>query len=156
MRHRYIAVILIAIAFSATGSARQLRDRSEQERALIALDKTWGEANIAGDEKFLQDILADDLVASGPAGIVDKAIAIRQSMGVSRARRGASRTTDNYVIRWLGPDTAVMTHKSVLTYRQGPNAATEEHYSLHVWVKRDGRWKVVATQLAPVEGSACK
>jgi len=161
---RSMSLVVAALALTTIGAARQLPDRSadrlhnrsDDDRALIALDKTWGEANTAGDATALQEILADDLVASGPAGIVDKAVAIDQSVGLAKGRKEMSLTSDNFVIRWIGPDTAVMTHRSVLTYRPGRKTRSEEHYSLHVFTKRDGRWKVVATQFVPVEGSACK
>lgn len=51
-------------------------------------------------------------------------------------------------------DTAVMTHRTTITGKRDGKDFTEMRRSMHVWVKRDGRWQVVATQATPIEQPA--
>ena len=54
----------------------------------------------------------------------------------------AFRVADEYQVRFLDDETAVMTHRA---------SAPDPHWSMHVWAKRDGAWQVVATMSTPIE-----
>lgn len=47
-----------------------------------------------------------------------------------------------------------MTHRTTITGKRDGKDFTEMRRSMHVWVKRDGRWQVVATQATPIEQPA--
>jgi hypothetical protein len=103
------------------------------EEDLIALDKQWGEAGMAGDTDTVAVLLSDDLVAVDGSGVGGKA---EQLADNEPAPEGATYEVDNYSVTFLDEDTAIMTH-SVM--------GDEAHYSLHVWSNIDGNWQVVAT-----------
>lgn len=50
-------------------------------------------------------------------------------------------TAGDYKVMFVDDDTAVMTHTV---------GGAQPHRSFHVWAKRDGAWKVVATTAMPI------
>jgi hypothetical protein len=109
----------------------------QDEEALIALDKQWGEAGMKGDKAGVGKLVAEDAVDVEPNGILDKAQAVAavEPPDDPNARYEAS----DYQVKLLGADIAIMTH------------STQDHHSLHVWQKRGGTWLVVATATVPRE-----
>lgn len=74
---------------------------------------------------------------------VTKAEAIADlKAGVGRVE---SNEPDNYSVRVFG-DRAVMAHDGVRKGQREAQAFTERYRSLHVFVKRGGRWQAVASQ----------
>jgi len=132
---RFIVIGLMAVVagvalVAASGDAKD---------ELIALDKKWGKANIAGDKATLGMIYADDVMIVAGDGIVGKADAVEAADGADDPN--APYTAGDYKVMSLGDDAAVMTHTA------------EGHNSLHVWAKRDGKWQVVATAGVPADDS---
>ena len=114
------------------------------ERELTALDQEWTQAGVKGDASILERVLADDYSAANALGkSITKAEAIADLK--SGATKLDTNTADNYNVRVFG-DTAVMTHDGVRTGRREGKAFTERYRSLHVFVRRGGRWQAVASQ----------
>jgi hypothetical protein len=118
-------VLLAASAVAQAGDAD----------ALIALDKQWGEAR---DAATLNPMLADDLLAVSPAGMGDKAQIIADATAADAP--DAPYTVDDYTVKFLSDEVAVMTHSV---------SGDEAHWSMHVWQKQGGAWKVAATASIP-------
>jgi len=118
-------------AFGATASADDTAD-------LIAQDMAWGAAGTKGDTDAVAKLLADDLVAVSGNGVTGK----QGELANEPAPAGTRYEPTNYKVTFLDADTAVMTHGT-----KGADA----HYSLHVWSRKSGQWKVVATSTTPVE-----
>jgi Domain of unknown function (DUF4440) len=133
---RFILLSLLALGAGVAVVAAQ---QQEDKDALIALDQKWGEAGMKNDTATAEALLADDLMSVEPTGILNKAgvIASNQPDPDPNARYQPA----NFQIMFLGPDTAVMSH------------TTPDHNSLHVWAKRGGEWKVVASATVPREES---
>ncbi|MCA1574069.1 MAG: DUF4440 domain-containing protein [Acidobacteria bacterium] len=114
------------------------------EQELTELDRMWTQAGVRGDASILERVLADDYSATNALGkTVTKAEAIADlKSGTSKLD---SNTADNYSVRVFG-DTAVMTHDGVRTGQREGKAFSERYRSLHVFVKRGGKWQVVASQ----------
>ena len=108
---------------------------------LIELDKKWGKANLKADKASLDSIVADDLMAVSPQGMGTKA----QMLEAIEPNENTTYIASDYKVMMLGSDTAVMTHRG--------GGSDEPYGSLHVWIKRDGRWQVVATANVPIQGS---
>jgi hypothetical protein len=124
-----LVVVPLAMAFAYSDATDEL----------IKLDTKWGEANLKGDKAFVGKILADDLMGISPQGMTSKAMILE---GMEPTGETTYNATD-FKVMMLGEDTAVMTH--------GVKVSEGTYGSLHVWVKRDGMWKVVATANVPVE-----
>ena len=130
---RFYAFALLSVVAGAAVLATPLQEQD----ALIALDKQWGEAGMKGDTATLGTILADDVVSVDGTGAMGKAETIAANEAVDDPN--ASYEVGDYQVKLLDDETAVMTH------------STPDHYSLHVWAKRGGNWQVVATASVPRE-----
>jgi Domain of unknown function (DUF4440) len=115
---------------------------SEDSEALIELDKQWGAA-AQGQEAVdaIDRIVAADVVAISPDGLGTKEDMIAQAQGADAPI--GPYMADNYDVRFLSDDVAVMVHHA---------GEPAEHWSLHVWQKKDGAWQVVASATAPSGG----
>ena len=103
--------------------------------ALIELDKQWGEAR---DAASLDALLADGLVGVSPDGVGGKAQIIEENTAADAP--DGPYTAGDFTVKFLSDDVAVMTHSV---------AGDEPHWSMHVWQKQGGAWKVAATASIP-------
>ena len=134
MQQTSVAVLagLLLAAFGVTASADDTAD-------LIAQDMAWGAAGPKGDTSATAKLLADNLVSVSARGVTDKKGELAAS---SPAPAGTRYEPTDYKVMFLDEETAIMTHGT-----KGEDA----HYSLHVWSRKGGQWKVVATSTTPIE-----
>lgn len=127
---RYGVLGLFFLVVSAAATADPTQD-------LIELDKEWGAATMAADAEALRGILSDDVVAVSEDGIggLDEQLA-----DLEAAPEGATYQASDYEVSFLDDNTAIMSHSA---------GGEMPHYSLHVWSKTDGKWKVIATSSTP-------
>ena len=130
--------------------AETVATASSAEQALITLDKEWGEAGLRGDTVALERILADDFMGNSPIGVATKAQNIAEAKTNAPNITNATYVADEYTVRLLDPNTAVMTHRATEKGLDKGKAYNTQHRSMHVWVMRDGRWQVVASQATPI------
>lgn len=123
---------------------------SDAEREVLALEDQWVQAEIHGDEATLQRILDDRFVMTWGSGkTVDKASYIE---GIIEAKGTilSEELTDRIVL--VEGNTVVVVDTDTL---QGKNAAGEPWKLVlrmtTTYVKRDGRWVVLAEQVVPIE-----
>lgn len=105
--------------------------------SLIALDKKWGESSDAAE---VGSLLADEVVVLSPDGNGTKAGVIENATNPEGPV--GPYTAGDYVVKFISDDVAVMTHST---------SGEDPHWSLHVWQKQDGEWKVAATANIPAE-----
>ena len=88
-------------------------------------------------------VLSDGSVFHGTAiganGIGNKEAMLEQAASAEPAT-GPYEASD-YKVRFLADDIAVMVHSTPMP---------EPHWSMHVWQKVDGKWRVAATAAVPV------
>ena len=99
---------------------------------------------------MLERILADDFVGNSPIGVTTKAQNIAEAKTNAPNITNATYVADEYTVRFLDPNTAVMTHRATEKGLNKGKEYNDQHRSMHVWVKRDGRWQVVASQASPI------
>ena len=128
----------------------QVATTPSAEQELIAIDKQWGDAGLKGDSAVLESILADDFIGNSPTGVATKAQNIAEAKTNAANITNATYVADEYTVRFLDPNTAVMTHRAVEKGLNKGKEYSDQHLSMHVWVKRDGRWQVVASQATPI------
>ena len=119
-------ILLLSAGFASAGDAEKL----------IELDKKWGESEGAD---ALAPMLLDEIVAVGADGIGDKEAMLEEADDAEPAT-GPYEAGD-YKVRFLTEDIAVMVHSTPMP---------EPHWSMHVWQKVDGKWRVAATAAVPV------
>jgi hypothetical protein len=111
---------------------------ADDSAALIDLDKQWGEAGVKGDTSVAVRILADNLLSVTENGVRGKQAELEDN---EPAPAGTRYEPIDYKVVFLDADTAVMTHST---------KGDEAHHSLHVWSRKGGSWKIVATSTTPV------
>lgn len=109
---------------------------ADDTAALIQLDKEWGESQSAEE---LSPLLLDSLIQISVDGLGDKASMLDAAENAEPASEPYA--PDNYKVQFLSENIAVMVHST---------PPPEAHWSMHVWQKIDGEWKVAATAGIPV------
>ena len=132
-------VIIIACALMAAVVNTQAKNAPDDvQKALIALDKEWGEAG--GDAAKLDKIIGDGALAIGPKGEAqDKQQLIASNKAASTDVRNVTYTADEYKFDMPSSDVVVMTHRGITKGMQNGKEVTESHRSLHVFQKQNGR-----------------
>jgi ketosteroid isomerase-like protein len=125
-------------------------DNPEQE--LRERLREWDEAYARRDTEALNRILADDFFFTDAAGTVNNKtqyiMAVIKSPDITLIEPVKS---DDLSIRLYG-DVAVVTGRTGIRGRPRHPASRDLFRFTDVWVKRQGRWQVVASQVTRVAG----
>lgn len=134
LRTSFIIILTVTVLamFGGTASADTTAD-------LIALDMQWGDAGIKGDTVAAGKLLADTLVAVDETGVKDKKGDLAST---TAAPAGTKYEPTDFKVTLLDADTAIMTHGT---------KGYQAHYSLHVWSRKGGQWKVIASSSTPIK-----
>ncbi len=140
MKSIFVMVALLLATASVTFS--QTLGRTEQ--ALLKANQAYDEALVRGDATALDSIYSDEFIYTTPDGEVrDKAkqLAFTRS-GDLRLESGRS---DDVRVRVYG-NTAVMTGRFMARGKCRDKVIDIRERYTAVWVKRRGRWQLVAEQ----------
>jgi ketosteroid isomerase-like protein len=144
-----VAILVAVISSLALGQTadKQAKTKGGAEQVVMQLERDWYEAGLKNDAAAIDKILADDWVGQGPPGATTKAQALADmKAGDSKLESG---TLGDLKVRVFG-DTAVVAGSDVnkSSYK---GKDTSGHWNwTDVFVKRQGRWQAVASQLTPV------
>ncbi len=131
------------MALAAPAAAQNRPVRSDQQ-VLIQLEKDWDTAFRAKDIPFLENILADEFVATyGDGSLGNKAREIELAKEFNK--QVDSSTQDEFLVKIYG-DTAVVWFRQTLT---GPSKGKQlevVYRYVDVFVLRSGRWQCVSSQ----------
>jgi ketosteroid isomerase-like protein len=115
---------------------------------LITLEKQFAQAIVKADVDALDNIVSDDWIIIGPEGKV-----INRPGFLDVVRSGAlahsSMESDETRVRVYG-DTAIVTARVVTAGAYQGQAFTTHERSSDVFVRQQGHWKCVLTQLTPL------
>lgn len=133
------AALVLTIASIALGQTPK-----KNYRELLKANREYDEALVRGDALVLERLYSDDFIYTTPDGEVrDKA----QQLAFTRTGdlRLESGQSDDVRVRVYG-NTAVMTGRFTATGKfRDQRIDIRERYTA-VWVKREGRWRLVAEQ----------
>ena len=133
-----VVVFILAMSSIATGQYK----KGSVEDQLIQLDKAWTSAELKGDKKAAEALLADDFVGTTQRGEIENKTQYLASVMPNSDMVKA----DDYKITIHG-DIAVMTHRSTVE-----GVRNIQFRSTHVWIKRNGKWLLLAhhgSQVSP-------
>jgi hypothetical protein len=136
MRIISAVVLILGISSIALG---QYKKGSIEDR-LIKLDKAWTSAELKGDKKAAADLIADDYVGTTQRGEIENKTQYLAGV-VPNADMVRS---DDYKVTIYG-NTAIMTHRATVS-----GVRNMQFRSTHVWMKRKGKWQIVAHHGSPV------
>jgi len=114
------------------------------ERTLLRLEDNWASALVKRDRVTFERLLADGFVYTENDQIMDRRAVLNAVVGGSDTVAAAHN--DSMVVHRFGPVTAVVTGWLVVGGR-GANGQFQRRYRFtDTWVKRGGRWQIVAAQ----------
>src|SRR6266571_7244833 len=139
-----IAVVAFSAAAIASGQEQgAIRDpRRIVEQVIRKLDNERIQAQIHADVVALERIYADDFIGVGPSGTVRTKPQVISDF-TSGALKFQSITTDEVQVR-VYENTAVETGLSTMVGQDKGKAVPRDTRFTRVWVKQQGRWRLVA------------
>ena len=146
---RPLLYCILAATWAMPASAQRLPVRSDQE-ILIELEQGWNEAFYRKDVAFIDNLLADEFMATyddGSRGDKAKELALTAEFN----QQVESAIQDEFTVRVYRDTAVVWFTLRLVGMRQGQRAEVTFRYT-DVWVLRDGRWRCVSTQSTKVSG----
>ena len=143
MERRSLLCGLAMATLSVAASAQRATVQSDQE-ALIKLERDWNDAFYRKDVAFIQNLLADEFVATyedGRRG--DKANELK--LVAEFNQQVLSATQDDFTVKVYGDTAVVWFTLRLVGIRQGQQSERALRYT-DVWVTIGGRWQCVSSQ----------
>jgi ketosteroid isomerase-like protein len=139
-----IAVVTLTLSSIAWGQEQSAKrdQRSSVEQDIKQLDNERIQAQIGADAVVLDRIYADDFIGVGPSGTVRTKAQVISDF-TSGALKLQSITTDEVQVR-VYENTAVETGLSTMSGQDKGKAIPRDTRFTRVWVKQQGRWRLVA------------
>jgi ketosteroid isomerase-like protein len=135
-----LAALTVSLAFAA----REQPAATDQDRqAIIALEKAWDEAAPARDIAAYERILADDFIGQWADGTSSNKAETIESLRTSD--RYDAVTPGQMNVRFFNGVAVLNGHFSERAVSAGQDL-TGKYAFTDVWVKRNGRWQIVAFQ----------
>jgi ketosteroid isomerase-like protein len=117
-------------------------------KELLDLDKEWSSAIARNDSEAIERFMAEDWVIIGPEGnLIDRA----RFLGVIKSGdlTHESMESEDWRVR-VYDDTVVVTAQAKSRGAYKGQAFSTHERSTSVFVRKDGRWQCVLTQLTPI------
>jgi uncharacterized protein (TIGR02246 family) len=109
------------------------------------LNERWGRAWLERDAATVERLMADDYLYVAPRGLVlDREAVLRVIR--SPTYRLESTTRTEVVVRGLGPEAALVRHRSQSAGSFEGTSFAEDHRCVMVCHKQSGEWRVVMEQ----------
>jgi ketosteroid isomerase-like protein len=139
MKHLFAIGILLLVACGwAFG------DQASDERDLKQLVKDLNAALVKADTAFLERILDQDFVHYRPRGTIEN-----RAQYLENRKNGnvnfESLVADDMKVRFYG-DAAIVTYRSTAKGKDQQGAIDEQRLWTRVFVRRNGRWRLVHSQ----------
>lgn len=103
--------VLVSVAVSTPTFAQCT---NADKNALIAFDKSWGEAGTSGNAAFLKNVYSDSYMSMNVSGTVDKTTTLANNVRdveLNKANPQPVGVPDRYVVACTGA-TATITHRN--------------------------------------------
>ncbi len=120
---------------------------NEDERQILQLFEDGDRALIAADVTEMQRIYADDYAQCDEAGRVSTRQDVISNLASEKIRFISMKSTGRR-IRLLQDDVAIVHGSEEDEVEQDGRRSSVRYIYMDVVMKRDGRWKIVASQLA--------
>ena len=113
-------------------------------RAVLRLEDSWASALVKRDSVVFNRLLAPGFVYTENDQLMDRAAVIRSVVAGPDTVTAAHN--DSMVVHRYGSVTAVVTGWLVVQGRNASGAFERRYRFTDTWVKRAGRWQIVAAQ----------
>lgn len=125
--------------------------QTNNEREVRQLERTWLDAYEQRDSKAMETIVADDFTITFSNGRVQTKQQIINSLNAAREQSSPAPKfyTEEVQARVYG-DTVILTGRVITEWQQNAQVMKEQNRYTDTYVKRSGRWQVVASHLSDV------
>ena len=140
---RYVLCCVLAVAWTVVASPSHSQPIKSDQQILIELERGWNEAFYRKDVTFIEDLLADEFMATyddGSRGDKARELALTAEFN----QQVESAIQDDFTVRVYRDTAVVWFTLRLVGIRQGQRAEVTFRYT-DVWVLRDGRWQCVST-----------
>lgn len=155
MKNMLLSVVLtIVTASPALAQPERKAPTSKQrvERLLIEQERQLSDALVQQDAAVLDRLWSNDLVFTFPDGkVFSKAQRLALQKPAAQPAQSESRNTNDEVKVSLYENTAVVTVLSTWSGKANDQKYSSQYQATHVWVKQEGRWRLVAAHVSPVK-----
>ena len=141
-RNTFLSPLLILSAVTTTGA--QTGTVKSDQQILVQLEQDWDAAFRRKDVRFIENILADEFVATysnGTRGDRAKELALTADCDLQID----SSTLDEFIVKVYGDTAVVWMSQHLVGPSQGRQLEVTFRY-VDVFVQRGGRWQCVASQ----------
>jgi len=145
------ASVLSALVLLAAGHAAAWQDgpgKAEQE--VRKLEREWLDAYEKNDAEAMERIVAEGFTITFPNGAMQAKPDLMRMIRAPRKGPAPKFRTEGVESRAYG-DTVILTGRVIGEYQQDGKTVRDESRYTDTYVKRDGRWQVVASHLSNVE-----
>ena len=145
MRRTLVTAVLALTATAIALGQKQSSSRDQRssvEQAIRRLDRERIQAQIGADAVALDRIYANDFIGVGPSGTVRTKAQVISDFTAGDLKF-QSITTDEVQVR-VYENTAVETGLSTMVGQDKGKAVPRDTRFTRVWVKQQGRWRLVA------------
>lgn len=140
----FLIFLLFIVTFSCVSA------QNNNEREVRQLERAWLDAYEQHDSKAMEAIVADDFTITFPDGSIQTKPQILASLKQARGNSPPLKFhTDEVQARVYG-DTVILIGRVVTEWQQKGVSMKEENRYTDTYVKRGGRWQVVASHLSNV------
>ena len=150
-----LAFVMASFAEAQTQNQQPTRN-TEVERELLRVEREWLDAYVRRDAAAMNRVIADDYMLTYDTGqTVNKAQTMDDLARPRAANMSFTFTTEGTTTRVYG-DTAVLTGIVIQRTRMGERETVTRSRYTDTYVRRAGRWQVVASHLSrlPLERTA--
>jgi ketosteroid isomerase-like protein len=141
--------MMFAATFLVYGQTRsqQRPEIGRNEQEVRKLERDWLDAYESYDDKSMDRIVADDFIITHVDGSQQTKAEIMASLkkGIGSARSPSTFSTDDVKAR-VYHDTVILIGRVVERFKGDGSLVSQARYT-DTYVKRGGRWQVVASQL---------
>jgi ketosteroid isomerase-like protein len=125
-----------------------MKNKSEDERAIIKIQHDWAEARMKGDTSYTRRLEAENCTVVWPDGsIVNKRKDLKSMTGDIVF---TEFKINDLQVRFYG-DTGIVVDQGTIRVHEGKqNLLSGKFVWTDTFVKQHGEWMVVASQLTPV------
>jgi hypothetical protein len=120
------------------------RVQDADTRTVLRLEDSWASALVKRDSVVFNRLLAPGFVYTENDQLMDRAVVIRSVVAGPDTVTAAHN--DSMVVHRYGSVTAVVTGWLVVQGRNTSGAFERRYRFTDTWVKRGGRWQIVAAQ----------
>jgi uncharacterized protein (TIGR02246 family) len=144
-----VAAIIAVLVVASSAQDKKSDGASKAEQEIAELNREWADAIVKGDMARLDRLFADDMtVVTGNGALRGKAGEMDDLKPTADIKTYFFNTED-VKIRVYGDSAVVTGHAKWRINNKGRDIDIERRYT-SVFVKKDGRWQIVAQQLSRI------